>query len=66
MPRKQKIEEKWQEFFDSRFQEKLLEERRWQEKMFNSVKREVEGWILNTQQEWRHKERAQRNRVGNG
>lgn len=56
-------EEAWKDFFDSHLQEKLCEERRWTEKKFSNRKREVESWIVEIQQEWRWREKAQRDMV---
>ena len=56
-------EEAWKAFFDSHLQEKLFEERRWTEKKLSNRKREVESWIVEIQQEWRLREKAQRNMV---
>ncbi|XP_071000910.1 trichohyalin-like [Oncorhynchus clarkii lewisi] len=56
-------EEAWKDFFDSHLQEKLFEERRWTEKKLSNRKREVESWIVEIQQEWRLREKAQRNMV---
>ncbi|XP_034148298.1 uncharacterized protein LOC106023974 [Esox lucius] len=53
----------WQDFVDSSLQEKIHEERIWMEKMFSSLKTEVESWIIEMQQEWRLRERTHRDQV---